>query len=99
MPRLAIVISRSTNGRSSFARGTVVVRCSCRSNAVAWFLSIARRCSVTRPSFLYATRCLMAPLFLRRRSWLVNAHAKTQPHGVQDLLDLVQALAPEVLRL
>jgi hypothetical protein len=28
-PRLATVISRSTNGRSSFAFGTVVVRCSC----------------------------------------------------------------------
>mgnify|MGYP003693889841 CR=1 FL=1 len=32
---------RSTNGRSSFAFGTVVVRCSWRSSAVAWFRSIA----------------------------------------------------------
>ena len=50
-PRFAIVISRSTNGRSSFARGTVVVRCSYFSRALAWFRSIAMRCSVTRPSF------------------------------------------------
>jgi hypothetical protein len=50
-PRLAIVISRSTNGRSSFARGTVVSIRSWRNSAVAWFRSIAMRCSVTRPSF------------------------------------------------
>ena len=64
-PRLATVMSRSTNGRSSFARGTVVVRCSWRSRAVAWFRSIAMRCSVTRPSFRCATRCLMALLLGR----------------------------------
>jgi hypothetical protein len=34
-PRLAMVMIRSTNGRSSLARGTVVIRCSCRSSAVA----------------------------------------------------------------
>ena len=58
-PRFATVMSRSTNGRSSFARATVVVMCSWRSSAVAWFRSIAMRCSVTRPSFLCATRCLI----------------------------------------
>src|SRR5689334_20457191 len=56
------------------------------------------RWSATRPSFLCATRCLIF-LFLRRRGRLVDTHAEAQPHRVQDLLDLVQALAPEVLRL
>ena len=119
-PRLAMVMSRSTNGRSSFAFGTVVVRCSWRSSAVAWLRSIAMRCSVTRPSFRCATRCLIVfssgrgwglgldlqpqprlqslSLFLRRRR-LVEAHAEAQAHRVQDLLDLVQALAAEVLGL
>ena len=44
------VMMRSTNGRSSFAFGIVVSMRSCRSSAVAWFRSIAMRCSVTRPS-------------------------------------------------
>jgi hypothetical protein len=35
MPRLATVIRRSTNGRSSRAFGTVVSMCSCRRSAVA----------------------------------------------------------------
>jgi hypothetical protein len=61
-PRLAIVISRSTNGRSSFAFGMVVSMRSCRSSAIAWFRSSASRCSVTRPSFRCATLCLMTDL-------------------------------------
>src|SRR5207244_5684143 len=97
-PRFAIVIRRSTNGRSSLPRATVVVRCSYFSRELAWFRSIAMRCSVTRPSFRCATRCLMF-LFLRRGSRLIDAHAEAQPHRVQDFLDLVQTLAPEVLRL
>ena len=80
------------------------------------------RCSVTRPSFRCATRCLIfaggmagrrvgrdvllpfLPITLscppnpgRRR--LIDPHAEAQAHRVQDLLDLVQALAAEVLRL
>ena len=54
-PRLAIVISRSTKGRSSLAFGTVVSIRSCRMSAVAWFRSSAMRCSVTRPNFRCAT--------------------------------------------
>src|SRR5919204_6431383 len=70
------------------------------------------RCSVTRPSFRYATRCLIAvilwwrvagyqqpSLVLRSRRRLIDAHAEAEAHRVQDFLDLVQALAPEVLRL
>src|SRR5690349_15601314 len=127
-PRLAIVIRRSTNGRSSLARGTVVVRCSWRSRAVAWFRSMAMRCSVTRPSFRCATRCRMivwpggpggsggpvvnsSPAYLTYlaypasssvlpcRGGLIEPHAQAQPHRVQDFLDLVQALAAEVLGL
>src|SRR5947209_19692562 len=90
------------------------------------------RCSVTRPSFLCATLCLIfllcagapppAPVpsrpsgrsalfattarlqrrlrsLLRGRRRLIDPHAEAQAHGVQDFLDLVQALPPEVLRL
>src|SRR6185503_12057675 len=38
-------------------------------------------------------------LLLRRCGRLIDAHAEAQPHRVQDFLDLVQALAPEVLGL
>ena len=54
-PRLASVISRSTNGRSSFAFGTVVSMRSWRMSAVAWLRRSAMPCSLTRPSF----RCAM----------------------------------------
>ena len=50
-PRLAMVMIRSTNGRSSFAFGIVVSMRSWRRSASAWLRSIAMRCSVTRPSF------------------------------------------------
>src|SRR3954468_18201090 len=123
-PRLATVIRRSTNGRSSFAFGTVVVRCSYLSRAVAWFRSIEMRCSVTRPSFRCATLCLIVVLrsrfdvlrslalrtqndettnderlVLRRAGRLVDAHAEAEAHRVQDFLDLVEALAAEILGL
>src|SRR6266852_692172 len=89
------------------------------------------RCSVTRPSFRCATRCLMARyswlvsgnveratrnsqlgeseqrvpsdeyrrLLLRRGGASIDTHAEAEAHRVQNLLDLIQALAPEVLRL
>src|SRR4051794_15142940 len=126
-PRLATVIRRSTNGRSSFAFGTVVVRCSYLSRAVAWFRSMEMRCSVTRPNLRCATRCLitfslaggagwagpagwnvpsrlscpscLSCLLLRCSRRLVDTHAEAEAHRRQDFLDLVQALAPEVLRL
>jgi DNA-directed RNA polymerase subunit alpha len=55
-PRLAMVISRSTNGRSSLAFGTVVSIRSCASSASAWLRSSAVRCSETRPSLRWAFR-------------------------------------------
>ena len=54
--RLATEMMRSTNGRSSLARATVVSIRSCWMRAEAWLRSIAMRCSVTRPSFRCATR-------------------------------------------
>src|SRR5215217_6428995 len=42
-------------------------------------------------------RSLERDLLLMRR--LIHAHPEAEPHGVQDLLDLVERLAPEVLRL
>jgi hypothetical protein len=101
-PRLAIVINRSTKGRSSFAFGIVVSMRSCRISAIAWLRSSAVRCSLTRPSLRYARLCLIAmfPVGIRdsgsgirlllRSRWLIHAHAKAQPHAVQDLLDLIE---------
>src|SRR6185436_348947 len=113
MPRLAMVISRSTKGRSSFAFGIVVSMRSCRMSAIAWLRSSAVRCSLTRPSLRYARLCLIAyslsgsgirdpgpaTVLLLRSCRLIHAHAEAQPHAVQDLLDLVQRFAAEVLRL
>jgi hypothetical protein len=53
--RLAMLMIFSTNGRRSFALGTVVWMCSYFSSADAWLRSMEIRCSVTRPSFRYAT--------------------------------------------
>src|SRR5262245_47695716 len=91
---------------------------------MAWLRRSASRCSVTRPSFLCATLCLIvnsvgsglwalgsgpmrepkaesreASLVLMRLRGLVEAHAQAQSHRVQDLLDLVERLPAEVLRL
>jgi hypothetical protein len=60
-PRLAIVISRSTNGRSSFAFGIVVSICSCA--AARWPGSQQREAVLgDAPSFRCATLCLMTDL-------------------------------------
>ena len=52
------VASAEANGSALHARRMVLAELPDRD--VAWLRSIARRCSVTRPSFLCATRCLMA---------------------------------------
>src|SRR3989441_226203 len=115
--RLARVMSRSANGRSSFALGRVV-RIRSRSNsAVARLRRSAVRWGVMRPSFRWATRCLilypcrsrrneraraaaglLLAVSLRRRPG-VELHAEGGAHPAQDLLDLVQRLAAEVLGL
>src|SRR5262249_47349554 len=92
----------------------VVSMRSCRMSAIAWLRSSAVRCSLTRPSLRCARLCLIAVfpvgirdsrsgiryvLLLRRSCGLVDTHAEAQSHGVQDLLDLVERLAAEVLRL
>src|ERR1051325_4942720 len=51
------------------------------------------------PGSLICPAYASPPSVLRRGGRLVEAHAETQPHRVQDFLDLVQALAPAVLRL
>src|SRR5512136_2957444 len=100
IPRLAIVITRSTKGRSSLAFGTVVSMCSWRSSSDDRLRSSAIRCSVTRPSLRLATRWRIDRLLrLLLVCGLVEPHAEAQPHALQDLLDLVQRLAAEVLRL
>src|SRR6187399_3541666 len=75
---------------------------------MAWLRRSAIRCSVTRPSLRYPTLCLMAvfpeaprpvpeaSLLVHRR--LIQSHAEAESHAVQDLLNLVQRLAAEVLR-
>src|SRR5262245_18847170 len=69
-----------------------------RSNkAVARLRSSAIRWGVIRPSLRYPTRCLMESGL--RLGPVVELHAERQPHAGEDLLDLVERLAPEVLGL
>src|SRR6185436_16739511 len=78
-----------------------VVRIRSRSkSALARLRSIASLWGVTRPSLRWATRwrIRLAPVSLGLRV-VVELHAEREPHGAQDLLDLVQGLATEVLGL
>src|SRR5207237_9942149 len=51
------------------------------------------------PPALPAGPAYPALLVLRSAGGLVDTHAEAQAHRLQDFLDLVEALAPEVLRL
>src|SRR6185437_5588427 len=104
---------RSASGRIAFALGTVVWMRSSSTSEVTRLRSRARRWLVLRPSFLPAFKCLMSvhcSLFPVPGSLLgvgagdriplvVNPHPQRQAHLRQDLLDLVERLAAEVLRL
>src|SRR5512145_640746 len=109
VPCLPRVIMRSAQRRSSFALPSVVRTASCSRSAVTRFRKSARRCDIDRPSFTPATRWRMSgrlllprhppPVELLTRREVLEPHAEGEPHLVQELLDLVQRLAAEVLRL
>ena len=63
------VTSFSANGLSSFALASVVVIFSLSNSAVERLRSRAMRCSVVRPSYLPATRCLITASSGLRASW------------------------------
>src|SRR5262245_15063582 len=98
---------RSPHRRSSFAFASVVRTASCSRSSVTRLRSSARRCAGERPSFFPAARCRMsaglalagqAPAVeLLARREVLQPHAEAQTHLVEDLLDLVQRLAAEVL--
>src|SRR5213593_696177 len=101
---------RSPQRRSSFALASVVRTVSCSRSAVTRLRKSARRCAAVRPSFTPATRWRMASgrlllalqppaIELVARREALELHAERQPHVVEDLLDLVQRLAAEVLGL
>src|SRR5262247_3069075 len=92
-----MVMRRSAYGRSSFAFTSVVRMRSLSNNDVARLRRSATRCGVIRPSFRLATRCLM--LLVLGLLPVVDLHPERQTHARQDLLDLVQGLAAEVLGL
>src|SRR5262245_4154043 len=108
-PLLPSVIMRSPQRRSSFALASVVRTASCSSNAVTRLRRSARRWAGLRPSFTPATpwrilrRLLLplhpAPVELVARGEVLELHAEREAHLVQEFFDLVQRLAPEVLRL
>src|SRR5512145_416413 len=94
-------MSFSAKGRSSFALGRVVRIRSFSKRAVARLRRSALRWGVVRPSFRWATRCLMvSPRVLAPRLRpVVELHPEGEPHPAEDLLDLVERLAAEVLGL
>src|SRR5262245_43497841 len=109
VPRLPRVIMRSPHRRSSLALPSVVRTASCSRSAVTRFRKSARRCAGERFSFTPATPCRIsgglllplhpAPVELLARREILEPHPEREPHLVQELLDLVQRLPAEVLRL
>src|SRR5580700_8929990 len=106
--RRALVMSRSATRRSSLALASVVSIPSCRMRLAVRLRSMARRLLVFRsnfrPAFLWriALPLVLLLLLLPALEHLgpaVDLHAQGEAHVGQDLLDLLQALAAEVLRL
>src|SRR5687768_13669261 len=102
VPRLARVISRSTNGRTSLAFATVVTMRSWRNSANARLRNSALRWAALRPRRRPAFRCLMS-----LRSWLpayvaclsprrAEPHAQRQAALGQLLLHFLQRRLAEV---
>src|SRR5215471_11343131 len=63
----------------------------------SWLENIASRWDVVRRSLRPARLCIMASFALRFDG--LELHAERETHRPQDVADLVQGLAPEVLRL
>src|ERR1039457_5806089 len=97
-PRLPRVTIFSMSGRRSFAFGSVVWLRSWVMRDESWFRNNALRCAVVRPSFRPARLCCMESSAPRAGRGL-ELHAEGEALVAQDVLDLVQALAPEVLGL
>src|SRR2546426_10458086 len=101
-PRFPKVIMRSAQRFASLALGAVVEMRSWRNSEVTMLRSMARRCDGVLPSLRTLTRCRIA-LALHRDLVLglghvrSDVHAEVQAHALEDLGDLAQALAAEVL--
>src|ERR1700730_951523 len=106
-------MSRSATRRSSFAFASVVSIRSCKMRLAVRLRNMARRLLVLRsnfrPEFLWRMALvptdrglvlllLLLPALQELRP-VVDLHSERQPHVREDLFDLFQALASEVLRL
>src|SRR5438552_3346610 len=98
-PRFAKVISRSASRRVSLALATVVSMRSYWNSAVARLRSTARRCECVRLSLRWSLRWRISALHPGRRLVLevaAHVHAEAEVHLAQDVLDLLERLAPEI---
>ena len=106
-PRLPSVIMRSATRRSSFALASVVSIRSCSSSDVTMLRNSAFRCALVRPSFRLpcgvassqASRCSRSFSRSLRGGKFSSFMPSESPIDCEHLLDLVQRLAAEVLRL
>src|SRR5258707_872653 len=104
------VTRRSICGRSSFAFGSVVTMRSLSISDASWLRNSARRCPDVRPSLRLTIPCLMSsptpfpvlpdhllggthPRAARRGA----CHTERQPEAGENVFDLVERLAAEVL--
>src|SRR5215471_13655814 len=96
---------RSATRRTSFALASVVSTRPCSSSEVTMFRTMAQRWALERPSLRDRARWRMALQVPREAvdvlpiREVVELHAEVQAHRGEHLLDLVQRLAAEVLRL
>src|SRR6185503_5031171 len=90
---------RSICGRSSLALGSVVMMRSLSMSEASWLRNMARRWPDVRPSFRFTIPCRIAfSLLAHARAAGGDAgHAERQPEARQDVFDLVERLAAEVL--
>src|SRR5258706_798509 len=103
--RFDSVINFSANGRSSLAFISVVRMRSWRNSSVDMLRSKAVRCIDVRPSFRPATLCFIVDLSVLQALAAglelagFDVHAERKAHFSQDVLDFVQGLPAEILRL
>src|SRR5687767_12435398 len=103
VPRLPWVMTRSAIGRSSLALGSVVTMCSAATSEESWLRNSASRCEEVRPSLRWLLWCgiasLPGPGSGRERRMIRHVHAEAQAEPRQQLLQLLERLAAEVLGL
>src|SRR6185369_3098476 len=96
-------MSFSICGRSSFAFGSVVMMRSLSMSDASWLRKSALRCALVRPSLRLTIPCLISTYLVSLVAHLAGAgrrelgHAERQAEAGEDVFDLVERLAAEVL--